>query len=459
MRVSIIGLGRLGAPMAAVMAEKGHRVIGVDVNSAVIRSVNAGLAPVDEPSLAALIAKNHDHLSATDDVDRAVTDTDITFIIVPTPSESDGTFSLRYVLDVAEAVGHAVRAKSAYHVVVLSSTVMPGATGGKLLPLLEKISGKQCGKDFGLCYHPEFVALGSVIHDLLHPDIVLIGEQDRRCGGILANLYRDLCESRPTISRMSFINAELTKLSLNTYVTTKISYANMLAELCETLPGADVDVVTDALGSDSRIGSKYLKGALGYGGPCFPRDNGAFAALARERGVPALLAQATDEHNRRQAPRLAELILKRLPKSGVVGIAGLSYKPETSVVEESQGLLLAKCLLAKGVSVIVYDPMAMENARPYLAGKVALADSLAQCAGQANVLVITTPWEQFKTISPMDLNYSNGLPTVVDCWRILPRDKFEKAAAYLTLGLGIEQQEEDWEAAKIGLSSVSGRED
>jgi UDPglucose 6-dehydrogenase len=427
--------------MAAVMAEKGHTVIGVDVNSAVVKSVNAGRAPVDEPGLAALIAKNRDHLSASESIKRAVTETDLTIIIVPTPSEADGSFSLRYVLDAAESVAHVVRAKSAYHVVVLSSTVMPGATGGELLPLLETISGKRCGADFGLCYHPEFAALGNAIHDLLQPDIILIGEHDKRCGGIVADFYRDLCENRPTICRMNFVNAELTKLSVNTFVTTKISYANMLAQLCETLPGADVDVVTDALGSDSRIGSKYLKGALGYGGPCFPRDNGAFAALARERGVPAALAEATDEQNRRQVPRLAELILKRLPMNGVVGIAGLSYKPETNVVEESQGLHLAKYLLAKGVAVIVYDPMAMENARPHLAGKVTFAASLEQCAGQASLLVITTPWEQFKSISPRDLNYSNGLPTVVDCWRILPREKFEKVAGFLSLGLGVDQGE------------------
>ena len=131
-----------------------------------------------------------------------------------------------------------------------------------------------------------------------------------------------MCESNPRIQRMNYVNAELTKLSVNTFVTTKISYANMLAQVCETLPGADVDVVTSAIGCDSRIGQKYLKGAMGYGGPCFPRDNVAFSALARANGVPALLAEATDQMNRRQVPRLAELILSRLPEGGTVGDTG-----------------------------------------------------------------------------------------------------------------------------------------
>jgi UDPglucose 6-dehydrogenase len=438
MRLSIIGLGKLGAPMAGVMAEKGNTVIGVDLGSAPIKLINGGEVLVDEPGLAELIARNRNRLSATNVLHEAVEETEVTFIIVPTPSEADGAFSLRHVLGAAESIGRVLRNKPSYHVVVLSSTVMPGSTGEKVLPVLERASGKRCGTDFGLCYNPEFVSLGSVISDMLHPDIVLIGEYDQRCGDILTDLYRGVCENQPVISRMSFVNAELTKLAVNTFVTTKISYANMLAQVCETLPGADVDVVTAALGSDSRVGHKYLKGALGYGGPCFPRDNVAFSAMARQRGVPATLAEATEALNRCQKPRLANIILKRLRNDDVVGIAGLSYKPETNVVEESPGLAVAASLLSEGVAVVVYDPVAIENARPHLAGRVTFADSLEQCLARANILVITTPWEQFKGISPLDLNYANGLPIVIDCWRILPRQKFEKFTDYVALGVGVE---------------------
>lgn len=440
MRLSIVGLGKLGAPMAAVMAAKGHTVLGVDVSASAVNALNEGRAPVQEPGLGELIQKNRAHLSATTDYHDAVMNTDVTFVIVPTPSEPDGAFSLRYVLQTAEHIGSALRRKSGYHVVALSSTVMPGATGGKLLPALERCSGKQCGADFGLCYNPEFVALGSVIRNMLRPDLILIGEYDRRSGDVLEELYRGVCESQPSVARMNFVNAELTKLSVNTFVTTKISYANMLAQVCETLPGADVDVVTAAIGTDSRIGRKYLRGALGYGGPCFPRDNVAFAALARRQGVPATLAEATDALNRRQAPRIAEMILARLPKDGTAGVAGLSYKPDTSVVEESQGLALARYLLAKGAAVVVYDPLAMENAQHMLQGNVTFARSLADCAARADVLALATAWPEFKNLSPSDLNQSNGRPTVIDCWRILAREKFEPVAHYLTLGAGIDEE-------------------
>jgi len=241
---------------------------------------------------------------------------------------------------------------------------------------------------------------------------------------------------------MNYVNAELTKLSVNTFVTTKISYANMLAQVCETLPGADVDVVTAAIGCDSRIGQKYLKGGLGYGGPCFPRDNIAFSALARANGVPALLAEATDAINKRQVPRLAELILSRLPEGGTVGILGLAYKPETDVTEESQGLDLAQRLLATGVKVVVYDPAAMMNARPQLAGDVSFATSAVDCARQADVLAITTPWKDFGQLSPADLKTAARRPFVLDCWRLLRREQFEKTADFYSLGSGPDQQSE-----------------
>ena len=193
---------------------------------------------------------------------------------------------------------------------------MPGSTGGTLLPALEGITGKKCGPDFGLCYNPEFIALGNVVRDMLQPR----HDPDRRIGSAVRRdsgrvLHRAFAKAIRGIQRMNFVNAELTKLSVNTFVTTRISYANMLAQVCETLPGADVDVVTSAIGCDTRIGQKYLKGALGYGGPCFPRDNVAFSALARANGAPALLAEATDQLNRQQVPRLGAMILARCQRA------------------------------------------------------------------------------------------------------------------------------------------------
>src|SRR5260370_11020738 len=304
MKVSIIGLGKLGAPMAAVMAHKGDCGVGGGGRAGLVKGVGEGRPAVNEPRLAEVITANHEGLNATESYEDAILATDLTFIIVPTPSGPDGRFSMEFVLKAAEKIGAALRKKGAWHLVVLSSTVMPGSVDLHLLPALEKHSGLKAGVDFGLCYNPEFIALGSVVRDMLNPDMILIGEAEARSGAILEELYTGVCESSPRIQRMNYVNAELTKLSVNTFVTTKISYANMLAQICETLNGADADVVTSALGCDTRIGPKYLKGALGYGGPCFPRDKIAFSALARGNGGPPLLAEATAGLNDRQGPRL-----------------------------------------------------------------------------------------------------------------------------------------------------------
>lgn len=434
--ISVIGLGKLGTPLAAMLAHKGHRVIGVDLDARAIRLINEGRSPVFEPGLDDLIRQVHGRLSATGDYDVAIASTDVTFIVVPTPSDENGAFSPRHVLAAAESIGKALRRKDIFHLVVLTSTVMPGTTGNEILPALEAHSGKRCGRDFGLCYNSEFIALGSVIHDLLNPDFILIGESDPRSGDILSTIYHNLCGNDPPIVRMNFVNAELTKLAVNTFVTTKISYANMVAQVCERLPGADVDVVTSALGLDSRIGRKYLKGAVGYGGPCFPRDNLAFACLARRLGTQAILAEATDHLNRQQVPRLAEVVLSRLPEGGRIGILGLSYKPNTDVVEESQGLELARHLLAHGVPIVLYDPAAMDNARIALSDSVVFAASAAECARRADVVVLTTAWDEFRALSPAHLNHSNGRPVLVDCWRILDRRQFEQVADYITVGIG-----------------------
>ena len=441
MNISVIGLGKLGAPLAAVFARKGHTVLGVDMDTRPVRLINEGKAPVFEPGLNELIQESRMRLSATTDYQAAISNTEVTFIIVPTPSDSHGGFSLRYVLMAAKSIGEALRRKDKFHLIVLTSTVMPGATGSEVLPILESCSGKRCGSDFGLCYNPEFIALGSAIRDMLNPDFILIGESDSRSGEKLMTLQKGVCDNDPPVTRMNFINSELTKLAVNTFVTTKISYANMLAGMCERLPGADVDIVTSALGLDSRIGNKYLKGALGYGGPCFPRDNIAFAQLARRLGSQAVLAEATDRLNRMQIPRLAEIILARLPHDGKVGILGLAYKPNTDVVEEAQGMELARYLISRGVSLVLYDPAALENARISLDGEMTFASSLEECTRHADVVVITTPWDEFRRLSPDILNYSNGRPTLVDCWRMLSREDYEPSVSYVALGIGLKPDE------------------
>lgn len=434
--ISVVGLGKLGLPLAVCLASKGFRVIGVDRNRRVIELINGGYSPIYEPGLEKLIHLNRKRFFATSVYEKAISESEITFILVPTPSNKDGSFSLKYILDACRHIGDILRKKQSYHLVVLTSTVSPGSTNSVVRPSLEKYSRKRCGKDFGLCYNPEFVALGSVISNLLNPDFVLIGESDSRSGAMLERLYGTFCENAPPVARMNFINAEIAKLAVNTFTTTKISFANMLSRICEKLPDANVDTVTYAVGLDSRIGKKYLKGAISYGGPCFPRDNRALVSFAYAHNVWADLAEATDVFNRRQISWLSTLVKKYLTADGKVGILGLAYKPNTDVVEESQGLLLAKRLMQRGIKTIVYDPAAMKNARPILDGSVIFASSASQCIDKTDVVVVSTPWPEFKSLNPPVGITRRKSQVVIDCWRWLDGERWSRVIRYIPLGLG-----------------------
>src|SRR3984885_11920831 len=393
-RVNVVGLGKLGAPLAAVLASRGFDVIGLDVNKVLVDAMNAGKMPIIEPQLNELIAANRSRLKATMDANEAIQNSDCSFVIVPTPSGADGFFSNRFVIQAMETLGKALKTKKGYHVVVITSTVMPG----------------------------------SVVRDMLYPDSILVGEGDTKAGDMLAGVYLQMCEKKPPVQRMNWISAELTKISVNTYVTTKISYANMLAEMCERLPGADVDVVTKALGADTRIGSKYLKGAMGYGGPCFPRDNVAFAKLAEKLGARADVAEATDRINNYQVDRLSGLVAKFARTGTRIALLGLSYKPQTPVVEESHSVKLAAKLADAGYIVTVHDPLAQDAALAVLGEKVVGASSIEGAVRDCDLLIVGTGWPEYKTIDPTWCKRDGQRLTILDLWRTLPAEKFDAVA-------------------------------
>jgi UDPglucose 6-dehydrogenase len=430
--LSVFGIGKLGAVVAGCYASRGFHVIGVDVNRHYVDSSNRGVPPVQEPGIEDLYRSCLGRLSATTDSASAVARSEATLICVPTPSDADGGYSLRYVLEACKAVGDALRKKNVYHLVVLKSTVLPGSCDQEIVPTLEARSGKRCGSDFGFCYNPEFIALGSVIYNIFNPDLVLIGESNETAGDWLMQIFARLFDVKRETARMNLVNAELAKLAVNSYVTMKITFANLLGRLCEQLPGGDVDVVTGALGLDSRIGAKYLKGGLGYGGPCFPRDNGAMLCLAQRLGVSFPLAMATDQANREIAGHVADLVASKVPIGARVGVLGLSYKPNTPVIEESQGVLIAKILSDHGFEVVVYDPIAIEAARNVFGKSVKYATSAQTCILDADAVLITTPWHEFKHLDYSRLNGSKD-PIVIDCWGMLDGE-ITKSAHVVRLG-------------------------
>jgi UDPglucose 6-dehydrogenase len=419
--------------VAAALAARGFEVVGVDIDERTVDLVARGIAPVLEPGIEDLYAAAHGRLRATADLPAAVAETDASILVVPTPSEPDGGYSLRYVLDAAEAIGSALRRKRSRHLVVLRSTVLPGDCEGRVVPALERASGLRCGPDFGLVYNPDFIALGSVIRDLFAPGLVLIGSPSAHDAARWCEVYTRFLDVAPPVETMSCANAELAKVALNSFVTMKITFANLLAQVCQRLPGGDVDAVTGALARDARIGAPYLRGGLGYGGPCFPRDNRALAHAAARLGVDFPLAAATDEANDSIAPQVADLVSSRVPPGARVAVLGLAYKPGTPVVEASQALALARILAERGLSVVAYDPQASAEVDTALGPRVARAASAKECVAGSDAVVIATPWEEFREIVGL-LPSGTSAPIVIDCFGLLG-DRSSRPTHVVRLGV------------------------
>ena len=440
MNISVIGLGKLGICTAACFAAAGHTVCGCDIDDHFRSELKARRCPISETGLSDLLETAWQNLRIVDDYDEAVRRSEATLIIVPTPSMPDGRFTNEYLVKVFEGLAPALAAKDTFHVVDVVSTVMPGTSEGEFKPLLERLTGKRCGIDFGLAYNPEFIALGSVIRNFLNPDMVLIGASDERTGDMLADLYRTTCRTAPAISVMSLINAEITKISLNCYVTMKISYANGLAAICEQVPGADIDTITTAIGADTRVGAKYLKGGLGFGGPCFPRDNIAFQSFASEFGGDAILGKAVVAINDSIPQRLHRHIRRHVAPPARVALLGLSYKSDTHIVEESQSVMLAKSLLAEGYTVALHDPKAMDAARQLLAQDALFSNDPYEAIEGSSAIALLTDWPEYRELDWQRI--ATLVPhgtAVLDCWRTARNTT--SSFVYIPVGVGISPEE------------------
>jgi UDPglucose 6-dehydrogenase len=396
---SVCGLGKLGACIAATLAQRGFNTVGIDIDPEKVRRINAGLAPVEEPLLAETVTAGRVRLRATEDYHEAVA-TDVTFFIPPSPSLPDGSFSNEFLLRAMQPVAAAVREKAKKgHLFVCSSTTTPGAVDTVLIPMLEREIGGVCGRDFGVCYNPEFIALGNVVKGLLEPDLVLIGESDPASGAALEALYKRYNTNTPRIARMSITSAELTKISVNSYITMKISFTNQLRMIAEQFPRANIHDVLEAIGSDTRIGSKYLRAGLSYGGPCFPRDNRLLAYTARQLGLEAPLAEASDRVNQRTNLDLFEKVQRLAGKNDTVAVLGLSYKPDTYITEEAAGLYLAQQLKRHGYRVVVHDYGAKPANAPSLHEFDYLDDpAVLQRRPDVKLAVICCPWPQYRSL-------------------------------------------------------------
>lgn len=430
-RISVFGLGKVGLVLAGCLAEGGHQVVGVDPDKNAVEEIMRGQPRNSEPGISQQIQKCVGRMfTAVSDTEKAIVASDLTFVIVPTPSNALGGFSLRYVLPVCQEIGEALRKKSDYHVVAVVSTMLPGSSRHFVMPHLEEASRRKIGKDLGYCYNPAFIALGEVTKGFIQPDYVLIGESDTRAGDRVLEAHQSMVLNRAPVARMNTTEAEITKIASNTHETMRVSFANMLFSLCTEIPDTNVDHITGAL--SHRMGKRFFRGAIPYGGPCWPRDNVALAVFMDAVGVPSAMPRTVDQFNSEHGKYILRKILEVSQRGEKIGLLGMAYKPGTVVVERSFGVDLAGWLSAEGRCVIGWDPLAKSQAREALGNTVRIAESANDCMRESSVIVIVNAMPELN-----GLDWSAvGDRTVVDCWRCLAVDHTAKIQNYRPLGQG-----------------------
>jgi UDPglucose 6-dehydrogenase len=337
-----------------------------------------------------------------------------------------------------ENIGSGIGDDSGYHLVVVKSTVVPGTTSEVVRPLLETSSGKACGPALGLCSNPEFLAEGSAVKGTLNPDKIVIGAEDTKSGATLSRLYKRLYRGRkiPTI-RTNPTTAEIIKYASNSFLATRVSTINTIANICQRLPSADVETVAQAIGLDPRIGPLYLKAGPGYGGSCFHKDLQALISFSRGIDYDPVLLSAVEETNNRQAEEIVGLSKKLLGSLAdrQIAVLGLSFKKDTDDIREAASLKVIDALDKNGAKVRAYDPMANENARKILSERVEFQPDSKSCLKDADCLILMTEWDEFRKLKPAEVKGLMKEPNIVDARRVLNRDTFEDFN-YVAVGLG-----------------------
>ena len=411
MDITVIGAGYVGLITATCFAEVGHYVICAEKVKEKVKKLNAGEPVIYEPGLKEIMRKNLDkgRLRFTSNVVEAIKSTDLIFVCVGTPQREDGKADLSQVEEVARLVAENLKG---YKLVVEKSTV-PVKTAWWIKRTIRLYSRKNPA-EFDIASNPEFLKEGSAIQDFMHPDRIVIGVENKRAKEILLKLYKDF--NCPIL--VTDVNtAELIKHAANAFLATKISFINMVADLCEKT-GADIELVAKGMGMDVRIGPHFLKAGIGYGGSCFPKDVKAFIKIAEEYQVDFGLLREVDKINLSRCNKFMEKIYQALwiPRDKLIGVLGLAFKPNTDDIREAPSIKIIKWLYEEGAYLKLYDPQAMDNMKAiYVANeRLQYVNSPYEAAKGAHALLILTEWEEFKQLDLKEIKQKMETPIIVD---------------------------------------------
>ncbi|MHA1143155.1 MAG: UDP-glucose dehydrogenase family protein [Candidatus Helarchaeota archaeon] len=451
MNIMIVGTGYVGLTTGVVLAKLGKEK-KISLTSYCIDSIqektemiNAGTPPFYEQGLEVLLKEviKEKRLLASTHIAEFINDVDIIFICVGTPSRDDGSMDLQFIQSASRDIGNALRSAKSKPVICVKSTVLPGTTRNVVLPIIEKHSGKKVNHDFGIMATPEFLREGNAIHDNLHPDRIILGEMNERHGRIVEDFYEKLLSGVPLL-RMSIESAELVKYTSNALLAMKISFANEISRLAETIPGVDVTEVMKGVGLDERISSKFLNAGVGFGGSCFPKDVSALVDFTKRQDLVPHLLQSILDINETQPIHFVNLLMKNIPEDLedlTISVLGLAFKPGTSDMRHARSLKIIEHLkqIKKVKTIKVHDPIAMETAREELSNlkiDVTFSKTIEECIQDSDACLIVTEWDVYKKILPKTYQELMRNPFVLDGRRIYDKNEFSSKIKYKAIGLG-----------------------
>ncbi len=440
-KIAVIGMGYVGLASAMGYAKHGFRTIVTATTPSKVEGLNQGKSPFYEPGLGDLVKTEVDRgmLSATLDNVEAISQSDVTFICVGTPSLPDGSADLSAVKAVSKQIGMALRDMDRFHVVSTKSTVIPGTTENLVLPIIEEYSGKKVGEDFGLVMNPEFLRQGQAVHDSLNPDRIVIGEHTTRAGEIIHHIYSDYktdTDEPVPILHVEMRSAELIKYAANSLLATKITFANEFARICEKF-NIDVYEVMKGVGLDFRVNPMFLDAGCGFGGSCFPKDVNAIVALARTINVETPLMNSVLYTNELQPMHTVKIMKDAVGdlNGKQVAFLGLSFKPDTDDTRATRALPIIRKLYEEGATVKAFDPKAYYKFKPLTDLPIGYMDSIEDALEGADFAVVQSDWQEIKDIAPETFKSLLKVPIVVDGRRSYdPDEMIEAGVTYKGVG-------------------------
>ena len=415
MKIAIVGTGYVGLVTGTCFAEMGTEVFCVDVNTEKIENLKKGIIPIYEPGLEDMVHRNQQagRLHFTTDLTECLGEVEVLFSAVGTPPDEDGSADLKYVLEVARTVGRNMKK----HILVVTKSTVPVGTAKKVRRAIqEELDKRGVEIEFDVASNPEFLKEGAAISDFMSPDRGVVGVESERAEELMTRLYRPFLLNNFRVIFMDVPSAEMTKYAANAMLATRISFMNDIANLCEII-GADVNMVRKGIGSDNRIGNRFLYAGIGYGGSCFPKDVKALINTAKQNNYPMRILQAVEEVNDEQKSLLFHKLEKHFNgdlKGKRIAIWGLAFKPETDDMREAPSLVLIEKLLAAGCEVYAYDPVAVEESKRRIGDAIHYAKDIYDAVVDANALMLVTEWKEFRMPSWSAIKKLMATPLVLD---------------------------------------------